>query len=91
VLIDAGNASDALAVLGRFPEVGTVGHLAAKARLVAAGIDLGADTDTRLEELLGRAKDDDASRQELVDLLDALGPEDPRTPKYRKALAAKLF
>ena len=59
----------------------TVGHLAAKARLVAAGVDLGAGTDERLEDLLARAKDDDASRQELIDLLDALGPEDPRTPE----------
>jgi putative thioredoxin len=91
LLVEQGNADEALAILARFPEVGPVGHLAAKARLVAAGVDLGADTDERLEALLASAKDDDAARQELVDLLDALGPDDPRTPKYRRALASKLF
>ena len=91
ILVDLGHADEALSLLARFPEVGDVGHLAAKARLVAAGVDLGAGTDDRLDELLASAKDDDAARQELVDLLDALGPDDPRTPRYRRALASKLF
>lgn len=91
VLVDQGRADEALGVLAGFPEVGTVGHLAARARLLLAGVDLGAGTDERLDELLGRAKDDEVARQELLDLLDALGPEDPRTSKYRRALASKLF
>jgi putative thioredoxin len=91
VLLDQDRADEALSVLAAFPEVGDVGHLAARARLVAAGVDLGADTDARLDELLGRAKDDDDARRELVDLLDALGPDDPRTARYRRALASKLF
>jgi putative thioredoxin len=36
-------------------------------------------------------RDDDAARQEFVDLLEALGPSDPRTNEYRRALAARLF
>ncbi|MHB1716959.1 MAG: tetratricopeptide repeat protein [Acidimicrobiales bacterium] len=36
-------------------------------------------------------RDDDSARQEFVDLLERLGPEDPRTAAYRKALAARLF
>ena len=36
-------------------------------------------------------KDDEAARQEFLDLLETLGPEDPRTAPYRKALAARLF
>lgn len=91
VLLDQGRADEALGVLAAFPEVGEVGHLAARARLLSAGVDLGAGTDERLEALLGRAKEDDAARQELVDLLDALGPGDPRTTRYRRALAARLF
>ncbi len=91
LLVEQGRADEALAVLSRFPEVGEVGHLAARARLVAAGVDLGAGTDERLDALLDRAKDDDAARQELIDLLDALGPEDPRTARYRRALASRLF
>jgi putative thioredoxin len=90
-LIDQGRADEALGVLAKFPEAGEVGHLAARARLLAAGVDLGAGTDARLDELLSRAKDDDAARQELIDLLDALGPDDPRTARYRRALASALF
>jgi thioredoxin-like negative regulator of GroEL len=90
-LLDQGRADEALEVLAGFPEAGDVGHLAARARLLVAGVDLGAGTDARLEELLSRAKDDDAARQELIDLLDALGPEDPRTSRYRRALASTLF
>ena len=90
VLVEQGRADEALGV-SPVPEVGEVGHLAARARLVAAGVDLGAGTDERLDALLDRAKDDDAARQELIDLLDALGPEDPRTARYRRALASRLF
>jgi putative thioredoxin len=90
-LLDQGRADEALDTLAAFPEVGEVGHLAARARLVSAGVDLGSGTDARLDDLLGRAKDDDAARQELVDLLDALGPDDPRTGTYRRALASRLF
>lgn len=90
-LVDQQRADEALSVLAAFPEVGELGHLAAKARLLAAGVDLGAGTDQKLDELLGRAREDDAARQELVDLLDALGPEDPRTARYRRALASRLF
>ncbi len=44
-LVDQRRADEALTVLSRFPEVGEVGHLAAKARLVVAGVDLGEGTD----------------------------------------------
>jgi len=91
LLVDQGAANEALGILAKFPEVGDFGHLAARARLVVAGVDLGAGTDERLDDLLGRAKDDVEARQELLDLLDALGPDDPRTPQYRRALASKLF
>jgi len=90
-LIEQRRADEALRVLAAFPEVGDVGHLAARARLLVAGVDLGQGTDDRLEALLARAKEDDVARQELVDLLDALGPEDPRTARYRRALASRLF
>jgi putative thioredoxin len=90
-LLDQARAAEALEVLAAFPEVGEAGHLAARARLVVAGVDLGDGTDARLDELLSRAKEDDVARQELVDLLDALGPDDPRTATYRRALASRLF
>ena len=36
-------------------------------------------------------EDDPSARQEFLDLLETLGPDDPRTTDYRKALAARLF
>jgi putative thioredoxin len=36
-------------------------------------------------------KADDDARQEFVDLLELLGPEDPRTSQWRKRLTTTLF
>ena len=43
------------------------------------------------DALLDQVKDDDNARQEFVDLLELLGPGDPRTAHYRKALTSRLF
>ena len=59
------------------------------ARTGAEVVDDG--TEARLEGLLDRVKDDDDARQEYVDILELLGPDDPRTAGYRKALTARLF
>ena len=48
--------------------------------------------EAKLDALLDRVRDDDeAARQEFIDLLEVLGPDDPRTATYRKALTARLF
>ena len=36
-------------------------------------------------------KDDDDARQEFVDILELMGPDDPRTADYRRQLTAQLF
>ncbi|HTZ10069.1 MAG TPA: tetratricopeptide repeat protein, partial [Acidimicrobiales bacterium] len=62
------------------------------ARLAAQQVDVPADgVDALLDALLPKVKEDEASRQEFLDLLETLGPDDPRTGQYRKALAARLF
>ena len=94
ILIDRGEAADALALLARVPETAASRTLAAQARLVESGVDVGAngsDVDARLNGLLERVKDDEAARQEFVDLLETLGAEDPRTSSFRRALATRLF
>jgi putative thioredoxin len=95
LLIDRGEAPDALALLARLPETDTGRALAAEARLLEAGVDVSnsdhADIEAKLDELLDKVRDDDAARQEFVDLLEAMGAEDPRTNEYRRALAARLF
>ena len=50
-----------------------------------------AEMEAKLDELLERVRDDDAARQEFVDLLEAMGADDPRTKEYRRALTARLY
>jgi putative thioredoxin len=95
LLIDRGEPAEALSILGRIPETDATRLLAADARLLEAGVDV-SDTGRdeiaqKLDDLLERVGDDDAARQEFVDLLQALGPSDPRTNEYRRALAARLY
>lgn len=94
-LIDRGEATEALAVLARVPETAPGRALAAEARLLESGVDVsgadGAEVEARLTALLERVRDDDGARQEFVDLLETLGPDDPRTNTFRRALAARLF
>ena len=54
----------------------------------AAGGD---DITATLDGLLDRVKADDDARQQYVDLLEVLGPDDPRTADYRKRLTRQLF
>ena len=79
----------------RIPETDATRALAADARLLEAGVDVSdAGRDeiaAKLDALLDKVRDDDAARQEFVDLLETLGPDDPRTNEYRRALAARLF
>jgi putative thioredoxin len=91
VLIDRGDAAGALAALQRLPETETGRALAAEARLLEAGVDLGGGVEAKLDELLERVRDDDAARQEFVDLLETMGADNPRTNDYRRALSARLF
>ena len=90
-LVDAGQPDEALELLARVPESGEARRVAARARLGAGGADGHDDVSTRLDGLLERVKDDETARREFVDLLEVLGPDDPRTPQYRKALTSRLF
>jgi putative thioredoxin len=83
---------EALALLAKVPETAESRHLAAQARVGdevagAAAEDIGA----KLDALLERVKEDPDARREYLDLLEVLGPEDPRTAGYRKALTTRLF
>jgi putative thioredoxin len=92
MLIARGDTDDAIALLGRIPETPQTRLLLAEARLASQQVDVdGADVETLLDGLLDRVRDDDDARQEFLDLLETLGPEDPRTSGYRKALSARLF
>jgi putative thioredoxin len=93
-LVDKGDPAakeEALALLGRVPESAESRHIAALARV---GDDLSTDSravELKLDDLLDRVKGDEVARQEFLDLLEVLGPDDPRTAQYRKSLTARLF
>ncbi len=91
LLIDGERPQEALDLLARVPETTELRSLAAAARLATQHVAVGDDVTGLLEGLLPKVRDDEAARQEYLDLLETLGPEDPRTARYRKALAARLF
>ncbi len=91
ILVDRGEPDEALELLARVPETAEVRSVAAEARLSSRGVPPAADVTRVLDELLGRVRDDEDARQEFLDVLETLGPDDPRTSEYRKALASRLF
>jgi putative thioredoxin len=91
---DAARRQEALGLLAKIPETAETRYLAAQARLGGEAEDAGPGADgveSKLDALLERVKDDESARQEFLDLLEVLGPDDPRTASYRKALTARLF
>jgi putative thioredoxin len=84
-----GRSDEALQLLERIPESAETRRVAALARSGGNGVP--ADIDAQLEALLERAKDDDEARQQFVDLLELLGPDDPRTAPWRRRLTTMLF
>jgi putative thioredoxin len=92
LLVAGGSPGEAIELLARIPETPDSRLVAAEARLAAQKVEIPADgVDVLLDGLLPRVKDDDEARQEFIDLLETLGPDDPRTARYRKALSTQLF
>ena len=88
LLIERGENEQALQFLARIPETERSRHTAAKARVHIAPDD---DHEATLTALLDSVKTDEDARQQYVDLLELMGPLDPRTAVYRKKLTARLF
>lgn len=88
LLVEAGQADEALALLERIPETDRTRVVAAKARVGVVPDD---DHDETLETLLDQVKTNDEARQQFVDILELMGPNDPRTASYRRQLTARLF
>ena len=92
LLVGQGQAEEALGLLARVPETAETRRIGALARLRSDGVSVDTDDVTaKLDGLLDRVKADEEARQEYVDLLEAMGADDPRTATYRKALTSRLF
>ena len=81
-----GDQDAALKLLERIPESADTRRIAAMARTEAVD-----DVEETLAELLTVVKDDEDARQRFVDLLEVLGPDDERTPVWRRRLTSVLF
>ena len=94
LLIDGGRAGEAVGLLERIPETPETRRLTALARVqnsddAPAGDASGVEAE--LAELMPSVKADEDARQRFVDLLEVLGPDDPRTSAWRKRLSTALF
>jgi putative thioredoxin len=89
LLVVDDRSDEALDLLNRIPESADTRRVAALAR---QGTDFSEDQiEAELTQLLDSVKDDDAARQRYLDLLELLGPDDPRTASFRKQLTARLY
>ena len=81
-----GDRAEATALLDRAPETPETRRIAAMSR-----VDLVGDVEGELAGLLGQVRDDDEARQRYLDLLEVMGPDDPRTVRWRQRLTSILF
>jgi putative thioredoxin len=92
LLAARGEGAEALELLERIPETAETRRVAALARVGEPAGDAPADDiEDRLRGLLDKVKDDDDARQQYLDLLELLGPDDPRTGRFRRELATRLY
>jgi putative thioredoxin len=91
LLVARGEAEQALSFLARIPETERTRKVSAAARVSTQPHPVTDDYDARLGELLDSVKGDDDARQQFVDILELMGPDDPRTAAYRKQLTARLY
>ena len=88
IMVKTERSTEALQLLARIPESDETRRVAASARLALNPVD---DFDAQLVALLAVVKTDEVARQQYVDILETMGPDDPRTAKYRRQLTATLF
>ena len=63
----------------------------ARLRLQRSGVSLEGDVDLTLDHLLEQTATDATAKDHLLEILDALGPDDPRYVAYRRRLASRLY
>jgi putative thioredoxin len=95
MLVDRGDATEALSLVERIAETPETRRIAAKARLPKSDSPDGTwsegDIDAKVRQLLDRVPADDEARQQIVDLLETMDPASPHLGELRRALASKLF
>ena len=90
LLVQDGRIEEGLALLERVPESTESRRIAATARTSDSSGESD-EVDAELGDLLSKVKNDDEARQRFIDLLEVMGPEDPRTGEWRRKLSTALF
>jgi thioredoxin-like negative regulator of GroEL len=88
LMVVRNDCSAALEILKTIPETERVRVAVAAARAAFVPVD---DYDGVLTQLLEQVKSDEVAKKSYLDLLEKMGPNDPRTSGYRKKLTARLF
>ena len=88
LLVSRNDCAAALEILKTIPETDRVRVAVAAARAAFVPVD---DYDGVLTQLLERVKSEEEAKKSYLDLLEKMGPNDPRTADYRKKLTARLF
>ena len=83
---EEGDKDEAIRLLEKISETPETRRVLAIARLENVE-----DIDSELTELIERVKTDEDARDRFIDLLELLGPEDPRTTEWRQRLTSALF
>lgn len=78
-------------VLKPFENVVAAKTILARIRLQRSGVSLDGDLDLTLEHLLEQSAGATSAKDSLLEILDALGPQDPRYVSYRRKLASRLY
>ncbi len=81
-----GDRAEVTALLDRVPETPETRRIAAMSRVEVVG-----DVEVELAGLLDQVRDDDEARRRYLDLLEVMGPDDPRSVRWRQRLTSILF
>lgn len=82
---------EAETLLEPFSHVLSAKTVLARIRLQRSGVRLDGDLDLTLEHLLEQSSSNEEAKSHLLEVLDALGPDDPRYVSFRRRLANQLY
>lgn len=91
LLLEGSRLDEAETVLEPFAHLLAAKTVLARVRLQRSGVSMDGDLDLTLEHLLEQSGTDEQARSSLLEMLDALGPEDPRYVSFRRRLASRLY
>ena len=92
LLIAGGDTEEAIALLGAHPRDARDQAAAGRGPAGSQQVDVGGvDVEGLLDGLLDRVRDDEAARQEFLDLLETLGPTTPARPTTARRWPPGLF